>query len=144
MLGLSQLRSIYRWVLPLCLLCSAFPAIAQSTFSLSPGSQVTASGTTAGSMSLSTIRNRGTQGGFCLGYGNDVPDHTLNLQGNASRLNLSVDSNGGTTLLVQAPNGNVYCGGSNLTLSNASQGSYKIWVGSGDSGQRHRYTLSAK
>ena len=109
-------------------------------------------GNTGGSYSLSTISNRDRGGNFCIGFSDPTPDHILELQTNFSRLKLQVNSPGNqTSLLIQGPDGVIYCAdnidGSEDTVveeSSWKSGTYRLWVGSVESGVRLNYTLSVR
>lgn len=86
----------------------------------------------------------------CLGYGALTPNHILELTSGRDRLVLTVDSGGqDTTLIVKGPDGQVLCGddisGRNLDAQIAANGwqpgTYEVWVGTFESGQRYNYTL---
>ena len=110
------------------------------------------SGNTGGSYSLSTIANRDRDDNFCIGYSDPTPDHIMELQTDFSQLKLQVNSNGNqTSLLIQAPDGVIYCGDNldrpedtTVEDSNWKAGIYRIWVGSVQSGVRFNYTLSVQ
>jgi hypothetical protein len=89
----------------------------------------------------------------CMGYGSLAPDHVLNIQGDMSQLKLRLSSRGqDTTMVVQGPNNQVICaddapeGGKDAGLdwNNAKAGTYKVWVGAFDPGNRFRYTLDVE
>jgi hypothetical protein len=110
-------------------------------------------GSTGGSTSIPSITG-GTDrtGNKCLGFGDSIPDHLMTLSQNVSKLKLLVNSSGrDTTIVIQGPNGELRCGddtGSKKDASfsgtNWSAGTYKIWVGSMESGSRGNYRLSAQ
>jgi hypothetical protein len=116
----------------------------------SPSSAIV-SGQTGGSTSLpAVVGKRDRLGNPCLGFGDPTPDHILELQADFRNLTVAVDSGGSdTTLIVEAPDGSLLCGDDTGSSRDASiadgqwpYGSYKVWVGSIDSGARHNYTLS--
>jgi hypothetical protein len=89
----------------------------------------------------------------CMGYGALTPDHVLDLKGDVSQLKLRIASRGqDTTLVVQGPGDRLICaddapeGGKDAGIdwNNAKAGTYKVWVGAFDAGNRFRYTLNAE
>ena len=119
---------------------SAIPAMAQPTpISTLPA---TLKGTTAGVLSLSSIKNKDGQGNFCLGYGDHTADHEIKLEQDFSRLTFRVESNANIKLLLQATKNNqIYCGSQQITTQNLPAGTYSVWLGSENSGQQSRYKL---
>lgn len=107
-------------------------------------------GTTAGSFSLTSLKNKDIHNQPCIGYGSPNPDHIVVLQKNFSHLKLQVNSGGkDTTLVVQGPDGDFRCGDdtgaskdATIDDSNWKAGKYQIWVGSIETGRRYPYTLS--
>ena len=85
----------------------------------------------------------------CRGYINTVPNQTLTLTTPFNFLRLWVRSQGDTTLVVRAPNGQTYCAddtyGLNpgVDLTGAGPGNYQIFVGSYAPGTRTPYELAA-
>lgn len=118
-----------------------------ATISLSSGfdpATATTRGSTRGSFGLPAIANRDRNNNFCLGYGNDqqVPDHTLVLQQNFSRLTIQVNSRtNDTTLLIKGPDGTVRCGDTSISDGNWKPGRYSVWIGSPEGGSRRDYTM---
>jgi hypothetical protein len=89
----------------------------------------------------------------CMGYGSLAPDHVLDIKGDVSQLKLRIASRGqDTTMIVQGPDNRVLCvddapeGGKDAGLdwNNAKTGTYKVWIGAFDSGNRFRYTLNVE
>ncbi len=143
-------------------LLTALPIVAQQasnfgTLTLSPGfkrSAGRAPGYTGGSFSLTTLARQDQTGNPCLGFSADpqVPDHILDVQQPFTRLTVSVKSEGNrdTTLLVRG-SGVLLCGDdtgadkdASVTAANLQPGSYQVWVGSMNSGERINYTLSVQ
>ncbi|MEA5463731.1 hypothetical protein [Leptothoe sp. PORK10 BA2] len=134
-------------VLPLVL---AAAAQAATEMRLAVGFTTTqVGGQTVGSYGLANIVSRDSRGEFCLGYADLSPDHVLTLEQDFSQLAIAVDSGGAdTTLLIQGPNGSVWCNDNASRQSRDAQiqgtfpkGAYQVWVGSFDQDGRHRYTL---
>ncbi|NEQ30047.1 MAG: hypothetical protein F6K04_03440 [Leptolyngbya sp. SIO4C5] len=109
-------------------------------------------GFTAGFYSLTNIVNRDSDGNFCLGFADSTPDHILVLEQDLADLTLQVDSGGqSTTLLVQGPDNNtVRCAAGTRREPDAIlqdtdwlAGSYRVWVGAFEQGDRYDYVLSA-
>jgi hypothetical protein len=147
------------WLLGILTVSISLPVIADTanfgTISLMPGfdtAKASLSGYTGGSYSLSVIANRDANNKACIGFADPTPDHIIVLQKDFSNLKISVDSNGSdTTLLVQAPNGKIYCGDdsgkrkdASVALSQLKAGNYKVWVGTFNSGTKLNYTLSVQ
>jgi hypothetical protein len=138
---------------------SAIPAIAQTRNNIliarnSNQSVIenTVSGQTFSAFSLPSIlgQMKDRQGNDCLGFVGDLPDYTLNLTESFSQLNLAINSQGDTTMAIQAPNNVLYCGddisatnpNASVTLTNLPTGEYKVWVGAFDQGDRLNYSLT--
>lgn len=134
----------------------ALPTLAQQvnfeSFTLS-GATPTASvsGFTNGISALSNIAGRDRNGIICAGFADTNPDHTMVLQQDLTSLTLQVDSGGSdTSLLVQGPDGTVRCGEDSdrrnpdalIQDQGWSAGTYRIWVGSHNQGQRYSYSLN--
>ncbi len=143
----------------LALFTAFAPALAQSanfegiSLTTYPPSRTTVEGRTVGSFSLSNIANNDANGNLCAGFADTKPDHILTLADDFPTLTLTVHSGQDTTLLVQGPDDNtVRCGQdvsrSNLdaqvTDSNWRAGTYRVWVGAHNQGQRFSYTLIAE
>jgi hypothetical protein len=111
----------------------------------------TVSGVTAGFFSLANLAMRDHQGHICTGFADTNPDHILTLQDSFEQLTIQVDSGGNdTTLLVQGPSDNIIRCGEDINRRNPdaqirgqdwSPGTYRIWVGAHDQGQRYNYSL---
>ncbi|HLO47549.1 MAG TPA: hypothetical protein VK211_03890 [Kamptonema sp.] len=110
-------------------------------------------GSTGGSYSLSAIANFDRSKNKCLGFAAPTPDHILVLQQDFSRLTISINTGGkDTTLLVSGPDSsNVHCGDDTGQSKDASivdsgwkAGTYRIWVGTMESGAKYNYTLSVQ
>ena len=119
---------------------SAIPALAQpAPISTLPA---TFKGTTAGVLSLSSIRNKDDRGNFCLGYGDHTADHEIKLEQDFPSLTFRVESNANIKLLLQETKTNkIYCGSQQITTQNLPAGTYNVWLGSENSGQQSRYKL---
>ncbi len=136
----------------------ASAAIAQTatygTLALETGfGKVQASGSTGGTMDLPRIVNRDRDGQRCLGYSRDyqVPDHLITIAPGTGPITLQVESGKDSTLLVRGPNqSTVRCGDDTETSKDASisgsfeAGTYEVWVGSLQPGDRFRYRLTAQ
>jgi len=139
---------------------TATPVLGQQanfgTLRLSPGfnqSQGTVTGYTGGSYSLSAIANRDRNKKPCIGFADPTPDHIMVLEKDFSSLTVQVNSNGyDTTLLIQGPNNTmVRCGDDSGSSKDASisdnkweSGTYRIWVGGVNPGQKRNYTLTVR
>lgn len=134
----------------------AIPVIAQATnfegFTLSTDSPTaTVTGFTTGFLPLSNMAGRDRRGLVCVGFADANPDHTMTLQQDFSSLTVQVNSGGNdTSLLIQGPdNGTVRCGtdtdrrnpDAQVQDSDWAAGTYRIWVGSHNQGQRYDYSL---
>ncbi|MEO0541475.1 MAG: hypothetical protein AAFZ80_11510 [Cyanobacteria bacterium P01_A01_bin.105] len=133
----------------------ALPTAAQAPnfgeITVTAGSGTTeAQGTTAGFFGLSNLVGRDRDGNLCLGYADTEPDHLLTLQQDFDQLTLAVASGEDTTLLVQGPNDSTVRCNDNASRRNADAqitdrwqaGTYRVWVGSFNAEQRHRYVLT--
>jgi hypothetical protein len=107
-------------------------------------------GYTSGSVSLAAaITPEDQRNRPCVGYADSNPDHILELTEQARQITIAVDSNGNdTTLLIQSPDGAIYCGddegeGADALVQgrNWPAGEYKVWVGAFEPGVRYDYTL---
>jgi hypothetical protein len=154
MLGLNS-----RGFLALMTALIATPVLAQTpnfgSLTLAPNfspEKATVNGTTAGSFSLTSLKNKDIHNRPCIGYGSSNPDHVIVLQKGFSHLRLQVNSRGkDTTLVVEGPDGNFRCGDdssgskdASIDDSNWKAGRYLVWVGSIESGPRYDYTLSVQ
>lgn len=132
------------------------PAIAEVSHfgkvSISPGfapEKGQVAGYTGGSYSLSAISNRDRNRNACIGFADPKPDYTLVLEKDFSHLRIKLDSGGtDTTLVIKGPDDTILCGDdsgkskdASVEQSNWKAGTYQIWVGSFNSGERHNYTL---
>lgn len=105
-------------------------------------------GTTTGSYGLMRLAGRDRRRRLCLGYGSEQPSHVLVLAEDANRLNLAVESDGDTTLLVEGPRG-IDCNDNYRRNSRDAAvrdgrwpaGTYRIWVGAFEKGDRISYKL---
>ncbi|MDY6785885.1 MAG: hypothetical protein SW833_25605 [Cyanobacteriota bacterium] len=115
--------------------------------------QAAVNGFTGGSVSFSErFGSRDRNNNQCLGFGDTNPDHIMVLENDLAYLKLRVNSNrNDTTLVIQSlNNGTLRCGddtGPNPDASiedfNVPAGTYNVWVGSVEPGQRWNYRLSA-
>lgn len=141
----------------LAALLSSIPAIAQEanfegiTLSTFPPSDAVVEGRTVGTYSLANIANTDSNGDLCVGYADVNPDHILQLENDFPSLRIEVNSGEDTTLLIQGPNDNTVRCAEDISRSNLdaaieeedwAAGTYRIWVGSHDQGQRFDYTLT--
>ncbi len=106
-------------------------------------------GITASSESFTQLAARDRRRKICLGYGAAEPDYTVILPKDQPRLRIAVDSEGeDTTLLIQGPRG-IDCNDNYqrshrdaaVTDRDWPAGTYQIWVGSFNRGDRISYTL---
>jgi hypothetical protein len=137
-------------------LVTAIPSQAQqATFdalTLTAGGSASASGFTTGLFALSNIAGRDRNGTICTGFADTAPNHILVLEQDFASLTLQVNSGGNdTSLLVQGPDGSVRCGedtdrrnpDARLQDQGWGSGTYRVWVGSHNQGQRYNYSLTA-
>jgi len=109
-------------------------------------------GSTGGSTSLPAIvSNRDRNNNKCLGFADPKPDHVLVLQQPFSRLKLSINNGGNnTTIVVSGPNNTIRCSSdsdskdANLEDTDWQAGTYRVWVGSIESGDRRNYRLTVR
>lgn len=99
--------------------------------------------TSGGSINANTVSSG------CRGWVADAVDYRVRYTAGAFNLSFSSTSSSDTTLVIQAPNGNLYCdddSGNGLnpivTIGNPPSGTYNIWVGSYQNGEYARATLS--
>lgn len=153
---LTKFKSSY--LLAMASVIIAIPVAAQKpnfgSVSLAPGFASSAgrvTGYTGGSYSLSTISNRDRNNNPCIGFGDTNPDHIITLEKDFTRLKVQVDSGGNdTTLVIQGPKDNIVaCGDDSGNSKDASvegtkwqSGTYRVWVGTINAGEKHKYTLS--
>jgi hypothetical protein len=160
---MTQLTSLLRRPLlmagSVAMLAGATPVLAQSanfegiTLSAYPPAGASVEGRTVGAYALSNIASSDVDGILCTGFADTNPDHILTLENDFPDLTLTVDSGEDTTLLVQGPNDNtVRCGqdvsrtnlDAEVTGENWPAGTYRIWVGAHDQGDRFSYTLTVQ
>lgn len=139
-------------VAPVLAQTANFESLVLSTF---PAQGESVDGRTAGSYALSNIvggNGQDQDGNLCTGYGDVNPDHILILENDFSSLTLTVDSGEDTTLLIQGPDDHTIRCGQDISRSNPdaeisdnnwSAGTYRVWVGTHDQGERFSYTLTA-
>jgi hypothetical protein len=137
---------------------AALPVLAQvvnfdSVTLAEENSSATVNGFTRGIFALSDIAGRDRRGGICTGFADADPDHILVLDHAFSTLTLQVNSGGNdTSLLVQGPDGSVRCGedssrrnpDARIQDQDWAPGTYLIWVGSHQQGQRYSYALTIR
>lgn len=106
-------------------------------------------GRVEGSESLTRLAARDRRRKICLGFSSDEPSHILEITQDQPRLRVAVDSEGeDTTLLIQGPRG-IDCNDNYrrmhrdaaVTDSDWPAGTYQIWVGTFNRGDRIDYTL---
>ncbi|MCC5665127.1 hypothetical protein LC653_14690 [Nostoc sp. CHAB 5784] len=148
------------WLLALLAAITATPVIAETanfgTFTLSTNfnpAQGTVQGFTGGSYSLSAISNRDRDQKACIGFADPNPDHIMVLEKDFPQMTIQIDSNGNdTTLLIQGPDQTtIRCGDDTGKSKDASvsdrnwkSGTYRIWVGTFNSGVKQDYTLKVE
>lgn len=135
---------------------AALPGMAETgnfnSLTLSPGftkAEGKVRGYTSGSFALSIRAKSDRQGNPCLGIGTETPDHILVLKQPFPRLSLRVRSpNNDTTLIVEGPNDFRLCGDdtgrspdASITATDLAAGTYRVWVGTLEPGQKRNYTL---
>lgn len=135
------------------------PALAQKAnfgnLTIAPGFPVgtaRVAGSTGGSYSLPSIANSDRNKKPCIGFASQTPDHILVLEKDFSNLTIQINSRGkDTTLLIKGPNNTIYCGDdtglrkdASVEATNLKAGTYEIWVGSLEAGQRWNYILTVR
>jgi hypothetical protein len=122
-------------------------------FTVTANGTASVGGSTGGTTSIPAITgSTDRNGNKCLGFGDPNPDHLMTIKTRLSKLSLKVNSGGrDTTIVVQAPNGELRCGDDTGNKKDASvsgsdwePGVYKVWVGSMESGARTNYRLTAQ
>ncbi|MEM9117298.1 MAG: hypothetical protein AAGD09_05380 [Cyanobacteria bacterium P01_F01_bin.56] len=141
------------------LLVGVSPVLAQTansegmTLSAYPPVTDTVTGNIVGSFSLANIAGSDQNGNLCAGFADANPDHILTLESDFPSLTIMVDSGEDTTLLVQGPDDNSIRCGQDISRSNLDAqvsgtnwqaGSYRIWVGAHNQGQRFSYSLTVQ
>ncbi|BAY92294.1 MULTISPECIES: hypothetical protein [unclassified Tolypothrix] len=155
-----RIKSQLGWLLALGAAIVAQPVIAQTanfgTLKLSAGfnpAQGVVEGYTGGSYSLSAISNRDREKKACIGFADPQPDHIITLEKDFARLKFLVNSGGyDTTMLIQGPDDStIRCGDDTGKSKDASiddrdfkSGTYRIWIGTFNSGDKHNYTLTVQ
>ncbi|MBU7584091.1 MAG: hypothetical protein KAF91_14465 [Nostoc sp. TH1S01] len=155
-----RLQKRIGWVLAILTAITATPAIAETPnfgkFSLLPGfepAQSKYSGYTGGSFSLSAISNRDRDKKACIGFADPKPDYTMVLEKDFDQLTILVNTgNTDTTLLIKGPdNDTIRCGDdtgrskdASISDRNWKKGIYQIWVGTFNSDDKHKYTLTVQ
>jgi len=97
-------------------------------------------GTSGGSI------NAGTWNSSCRGWVAQTPDHILVAQTAMPNLRVLAHSRRDTTLVIQGPDGSLYCdddseGRDPIISISAAPGTYRIWVGSYEQGRNSSYKL---
>jgi hypothetical protein len=160
---LTQITTLIRrplfMVSGLAVLLSTTTAIAQSansesiTLSAYPPAAASVEGRIVGSYSLINIADADHAGNLCAGFADSNPDHILTLESDFPSLTISVDSGEDTTLLIQGPDDNSIRCGQDISRSNLDAqvsgenwraGTYRVWVGAHEQGQRFSYTLTVE
>jgi hypothetical protein len=99
---------------------------------------------------MANLAARDHRGLICTGFADTNPDYVLTLQDSFEQLTIRVDSGGNdTTLLVKGPNDVVRCGedvdrrnlDAQIQDGGWGPGTYSIWVGAHNQGQRYTYSL---
>jgi hypothetical protein len=142
-------------VFALLLPIGTLPAWAQSVAParLAPGfarQDGVLSGATSGSYSLSSIAKFDRDQNPCLGFSSPTPDHKIVLEKGFPKLNFQVNSRGkDTTIIIKAPNGQIFCGDdtgnkkdASISATNLPSGEYELWVGSIEPDKRWGYSLT--
>jgi len=123
------------------------------TLSAYPPAAASVDGRIVGSFSLSNIASSDQNGNLCAGFADTNPSHILTLENDFPSLTITVNSGEDTTLLIQGPDDNsIHCGQdisrSNLDAQivdgNWRAGTYRIWVGAHEQGQRFSYSLTVE
>ncbi|NJL00268.1 MAG: hypothetical protein HC910_06720 [Spirulinaceae cyanobacterium SM2_1_0] len=156
---MARRNRFYGLLLSLLLGSAALPALAQQanfdSLQLAGGfsrSDATVSGNTGGSFSLDRIAAHDSHGQRCMGFGSERPDHIMTLTEDLGAMSLAVHSGGNdTTLIVQGPGNLLLCGDdghhgqdAHVQASQWPRGTYRVWVGSLQPGERWRYRLTAQ
>ncbi len=134
---------------PLLALSTPIAALAETVPLTLTNGWAQATGVTTSRYSLTQLASRDRHRKLCLGFGDEQPDYTFTLNEPMPHLQVAVDSNGqDTTLLVQGPlgvscNDNAERGTRDAAISGEDwpEGTYRVWVGSFDSGNPLNYTL---
>ena len=138
-------RHIARTLVAAALLLASALAAAQT---VAPGFGVLRLSGSAGG-AVRAVRHGNTPDGFCTGWIDATPNHTLTLERDFASLTLAVTAPSDTTLIVLGPTGtrcsDDFGSDPNPRLSGRfPAGEYRIFVGSYDEAQRVRYTLEVR
>lgn len=103
-------------------------------------------GVSGGSLAaLEVVRTEQTATGYCDGFVNKQPNHTLTLKKFFDFLKIEVDSSADTTIVVQGPGGtwcNDDANNTNPVIEGQWQpGVYKIWIGSYEENEVNDYRI---
>lgn len=99
------------------------------------GKDVTKNFTASGSLPAPELQTGDT---LCGGLVNETPDYAFDWSGATDALNLLVEANADTTLLVRAPDGSYLCADDTdgprnlnplLTIREPADGQYLVWIG---------------
>lgn len=106
----------------------------------------TVRGISGGSVAANEIAGRSeTATGQCVGFVDQQPDHTIELQEFFQYLNLQVQSTEDTTLIVRGPGGtwcnDDYSGKNPGIAGQWLSGTYEVWIGSYDQDDYHPYVI---
>ncbi len=103
-------------------------------------------GVSGGSIAaLEVVRTEQTATGFCDGFINRQPNHTLTLKKFFDFLKIEVDSPADTTIVIQGPGG-IWCNDdanhTNPVIEGQWQpGVYKVWIGSYQENTTNNYRI---
>ncbi len=146
---------VFALLLPASTLFALLPAWGQpaTPIKLAPGfphQNGVFSGAINGNYSLSSIAKFDRDQNPCLGFASNSPAHTIMLASGFAKLNFQVNSRGkDTTLIIKAPNGQIFCGDDAgakkdalVVTENPPGGQYDVWIGSIEPGKRWNYSLT--
>ena len=150
----STKRSIIRNVLPYVLFSftALAPGLTQAESSqITLGNEAFANplvveGISGGKQKATEIvKTESTTTGYCNGYINSQPNHTLVLSEFWEFLKIEVNSSTDTTIIIEGPGG-VWCNDDSVNANPAIEGqwqpgNYKIWVGSYQENVNHSYQI---
>ncbi|MGB3294241.1 MAG: hypothetical protein WBB01_14735 [Phormidesmis sp.] len=148
-LGHSALEVVLVAAIALATLSLSRPVTASETPIVLTAGEAEVQGVTSGQFSFLQLAARDRRRKLCLGYGRRNPDYILELTERQPQLSIAVESNGGdTTLLIQGPRG-IDCNDNYrrehqdaaVTAENWPPGTYRIWVGAFNRGDRLDYSL---
>jgi hypothetical protein len=94
---------------------------------------------------IEVIKREDTTTGYCDGFVNRRPNHTITLNSFFNFLKVEVESNADTTIMIKGPGG-IWCNddaeNANPVIEGQWQaGTYKLWIGSYQENENNDYVI---